>query len=85
MFSCQHLIYSMHIRQFLLCISKYSVKIFNSLLLEQLLIWMSIYMQTTIISIADCCYVHENLVLHIKSRFIHGRYLKFKQADQVTL
>jgi hypothetical protein len=39
MFSCHHLIYSMHIRQFLLCLSKNSVKISNRLLLEQLIIW----------------------------------------------
>jgi hypothetical protein len=40
MYSCHDLIYFMHIGQFLLCISKYSAKIFNSLLLEQLIIWI---------------------------------------------
>ena len=36
-------------------------------------------MQTTILWIADCCYLYENLVLHIHSRFVHGHSLKFKQ------
>ena len=59
MFSCHDLIYSMHIRQFLLCISKYSVKIFNSILLEQLIIWI-VYLN------ANNNYINSQLLLFVR-------------------